>query len=624
MPAAVFPFAFAALLLLAACRGVDVARPPSSPHAPAAPSVAPRDAFVVLSGGGTPTSNNYSQYIQARAFAAFLRERYSPEAVWTFFGQGNREGEKPVLADVYRQIKDDGLLLDTWLPGALPDNRPATKENVLRTLRAEILPRVRGGGTLYFFVGDHGELTSGKNPESAITLWGLKRDPARPNGWSTARDYALTVSELRDALVAGLGAGRVVFVMTQCHSGGFHELGVPREMQPPATWFLSPPAWLGAAPKSLPAVAGFTATDEASIAAGCVPDPDPETWAGYERFFPEQLLGRDLLGGRNAVRPASLPAASLHDAHAAAVLVDHTLDKPRSSSEHFLERWASLIETRLAHELLLTPRVRSALEAYRAAIDTGEIGNTAATDPALRETQARFAQFTARLIEQNPSARTLITRGTAKKLEAAFDPDAPRPRERDLDDNDDAVPDLRLSRTQLRAWREVLRPAWTKAVAAGAATTLPAAAVAFEKRLQAAETRGRPAGFSDAWSNRALNELYWSSTYAVPEKFHAATAAAVTRWAATRRVAILEWAANSPAAAVREAAAKFDAGFRQARTPPPRGNSTKIPRSTAAERTLFYRRVLAAWAFLLAVDHQPALTQLHALRALEHTPLPAP
>ena len=45
---------------------------------------------------------------------------------------------------------------------------------------------------------------------------------------------------------------------------------------------------------------------------------------------------------------------------------------------------------------------------------------------------------------------------------------------------------------------------------------------------------------------------------------------------------------------------------------------------SAAERTLFYRRVLAAWEFLLAVNERPALNRLRELTELERTPLPRP
>lgn len=42
----------------------------------------------------------------------------------------------------------------------------------------------------------------------------------------------------------------------------------------------------------------------------------------------------------------------------------------------------------------------------------------------------------------------------------------------------------------------------------------------------------------------------------------------------------------------------------------------------ALQRALFYRRVLGAWAFLIAVDERGALERLAALQALEETPLP--
>ena len=68
--------------------------------------------------------------------------------------------------------------------------------------------------------------------------------------------------------------------------------------------------------------------------------------------------------------------------------------------------------------------------------------------------------------------------------------------------------------------------------------------------------------------------------------------------------------------------------------PPRRSNSAAtdqtpvslepVSKETAAERALFYRRVLAAWEFLLAVNERPALTRLRELTELERTPLPLP
>ena len=89
-----------------------------------APAAKPRDAYVLLSGGGTPLSNNYSQYLQAKGIAAYLGRECPPDATWVFFGVGNRDGTAPVLADARRELKQDGLVVQSWLPGSLARNRP--------------------------------------------------------------------------------------------------------------------------------------------------------------------------------------------------------------------------------------------------------------------------------------------------------------------------------------------------------------------------------------------------------------------------------------------------------------------------------------------------------------------
>ncbi len=223
--------------------------------------------LYLLSGGGDPFTNNYSQYVQARAIAGFFERECPPDSTWIFSGIGNREGAPPLLADTRREFERDGRVLQSWVPGVLKNNRPATRDVVLRALREEILPAVQGGGTLYLFVGDHGELAGkGENRESAIILWQLKRGRRRSTGWFTDAREVLGVSELRRVLAEGLGQGRVVFCMTQCHAGGFHELGVAHDMQPLREWFAVPPSERADAAWVRLCVAGFTATDQNSPA----------------------------------------------------------------------------------------------------------------------------------------------------------------------------------------------------------------------------------------------------------------------------------------------------------------------------------------------------------------------
>lgn len=585
-----------------------------TPAVVAAPVVAPpprpaggRDAYVLLSGGGTPATNNYSQYLQARAIAGFLEREAPPDRTWVFFGIGNRPDVPAAIADVRRELKRDGLLVESWLPGALPRNRPATRESFLRALREEILPVVREGGTLHLLVGDHGELAGPRDRrESAITLWQLKPARRRAGDWYTDEREVLGVAELRQVLAAGLGQGRVVFGMTQCHSGGFHGLGLAPEPVPPRDWFVgTPPGWAaaGVAGLRLP-VAGFTATDQASPAAGCDADPDPERWAGYERFLPEALLGFDLMTG--TVRGPGV--RTLADAHERATLVDLTIDKPRATSEHYLAAWADLIEQRVARELRLTPAVRQALLAYTHAVDRGQATRMS---PGLPERQAQFDRFTARLAAELPAAASLLRQGNRLALESAL-------RERDPGERAPARGRRGEIAEQRRLWTETLRPAWKAAVLAGEveAEARLGGAGAFERRLLQLEDAGRDLLLPRGGSADALrNEIYWQSTYAEPAKFDPATAEAVTRWGAGRRAGIVAWGRTAAEPRLRAAAERIGPGPVFAVEPP-----RPLARRTAVERVLFYRRVLAAWEFLATLEAKTPLAELAALIALEHQP----
>lgn len=585
--------------------------------------VVARDAYVLISGGGTPLNNNYSQYLQAQAIAAFFEQNYPADQTWMFFGIGNRPGEPVKIADTRRQYKADGLVLESWVPGPLTANRPATRESILTALRDEILPTVTDGGTLYLFVGDHGELSREEPRESTITLWQLKQDPNRSgSGWFTDNNEVLGVAELQAVLRAGLGQGRVVFCMTQCHSGGFHFLGVPRKITPNSDWFVTVPVWaMPDAAAALPLVAGYTATDEASLAAGCDPDPDPDRWAGYERFLPENLLGLDLF----TREPAGVRRDSFAEAHEEAVLVNRTIDKPRASSEQYLEQWAGVIDRLLAGEDELTPEIRQPLAAYQRAVDTGEV---TVDDPGLRERAAQFARFITRLTEQNTAVKNLLLNGSRAELERTMGSAATRP----------GIPGAssrRAPREDLeKAWSEGLRPAWKAAVVAGEVPALTGSALDFEKRLLGQEDRGRNLMFYRSWQNPLLNDIFWQSSYAFPDRFNAERADAVTRWGAERRHFIQVWGEQSADPKVRAAATALAQAFRRRPAPAPAPevagpgavttNVSLRPLSprTAAERTLFYRRVLAAWEFLIATGEQRALNDLHTLIELERTPLP--
>ena len=91
---------------------------------------------------------------------------------------------------------------------------------------------------------------------------------------------------------------------------------------------------------------------------------------------------------------------------------------------------------------------------------------------------------------------------------------------------------------------------------------------------------------------------------------------------AERRGRIIAWARSTRDRSVEDAAGKL-AAERLGHGPDRTGAARTLNREIAAERTLFYRRVLAAWVFLLNLNEQAALEQLHRTIELERTPLPA-
>lgn len=580
-----------------------------------------RDAFVMLSGGDSEMDDNYSQYLQARAMTAFFQKSYASNSVWVFFGAGNAEGSKPVICDVYRVIKRDGNMVDTWLPGTLPHNRAATREEFLPALRNEILPTVADGGTLYLFVGDHGSRTHGKNAESVITLWGMFRDAEGEHGWTHKDNEELGVSELRGILAAGIGRGRVVFCMTQCHSGGFHYLAIPHEMTPETSWFTTVPEWAKRPRPQQVALraAGYAATDEFSLASGCDPSPDPDEWAGYERYLPESLLGLNLF----TLQRTGGGVKSFAEAHAAAMLVDRTIDKPYSTSEQYLERWADLIEKRLTRESALTPKVKKAIADYQRAVNGA---TPSAADVSFKERQALFRGFVETLAKQNDGSRELLFKGTRTELE-----DAITPKEVDMNMDMSAPSDSgpRWGRrggfgARRRLWTDLVQPSWQAAVNAGEATNLPAEAVDFEKYVLAREDEG--ANYFFGGDALLREEVFWQAGYGDPQNMNAAKAEAIATWAAGRRDAILAWAKTNGRQPIRAAAQRLEQTLETpADDPAAAAQLVGVEKKmTAAERTLFYRRVLAAWNFLLTVNDKTALTHLHELTELERTPLPPP
>jgi hypothetical protein len=142
-------------------------------------------------------------------------------------------------------------------------------------------------------------------------------------------------------------------------------------------------------------------------------------------------------------------------------------------------------------------------------------------------------------------------------------------------------------------------------------------------------------------TGRGLDEEgYWFAGHGKPETMDRARAEAISRWTQERRSKILAWAEASDADDIKAAAKKISTrpGRPQSQPAPAKTDTTKttnpppaekvedshkmLSKKTAAERALYYRRVLGAWQFLLTLNERPALERLHELIELERTPLP--
>ena len=135
----------------------------------------------------------------------------------------------------------------------------------------------------------------------------------------------LSVRDLKQSL-ASIHSDKKIFAMTQCYSGGFHQLSVERDDD--GYYFANPN------------VCGFSATTEDETASGCTPNVDGPHYQGYERYLAEALTGIDVVTGKKIGEPAK----TLSEAHYHAAAIDQTNDVPLSTSDYFLRKWASTLE----------------------------------------------------------------------------------------------------------------------------------------------------------------------------------------------------------------------------------------------------------------------------------------
>ncbi|KTC78781.1 hypothetical protein Lche_0801 [Legionella cherrii] len=287
--------------------------------------------ILVLSGGDNPGLNHYSQYLQTKTLYEFLAHQYGQDRVSLFFGAGNNELHQPLPLDVHKKMntkQDKYDKTDLMLTGIITNNQSATKGQVSTYFLSPKIRSLKPNEDLFLFVSDHGMPygffeNKSTNPYSnnCIDLWHYKKPFI--NNFTNENDFnkaCLSKNELR-SLLEQVPSRHVVFAMSQCYSGGFHQLSVKLK---------------NGYPSANPKICGFTAATPDHYASGCTADADGATYQGYERSFTEAYTGISILTGE----PLKEPSNDVFTAHQQAILDDMTVDVPISTSDYYLLLWA--------------------------------------------------------------------------------------------------------------------------------------------------------------------------------------------------------------------------------------------------------------------------------------------
>ncbi len=284
-------------------------------------AIASTNQVLVLSGGNAPFGNHYSQYLQTKLLTDQLRTRLGESQVDVLFGAGNSQNSSSLFPDVHKDLLlSNGETQDHLFPGVIRNNKMAVKENVFEWFGHH---QTRNDN-LFLFVTDHGmpyEVPEGEEEmydRICINLWAMNTQDL---SLSDFKDLCLTVQEL-DQELQNTNANKKIFAMTQCYSGGFHEMSVKQDRE--GYWSANPN------------VCGFSAITEDETASGCTSNVDGPNYKGYERYLAEALTGVDVVSGKKIGNPAK----TLRDAHYAASKIDDTKDIPLSTSEYYLRRWS--------------------------------------------------------------------------------------------------------------------------------------------------------------------------------------------------------------------------------------------------------------------------------------------
>ncbi len=409
---------------------------------------AARAEVFVLSGGDSPAGNHYSQYLQTKLLTDELRAQLGADQVDVRFGAGNNYVTAPQVFDVHRIVSrsSDGRSYHVMSPGMIEGNAPATKAGVHHYFETELPARPGVEADAFFlFVTDHGMPNENDSDYSnnCIDLWGFDAATMTTKPFA---EQCLSQRELRSLIKTHVPARRTIFAMTQCFSGGFHEMSVSRQ---------------NGYPVADVNLCGFTAVTPDTTASGCTPDVDGPGYKGYERYLAQQLTGKNVVNGQPM---AYARKATLKEAHLAAALEDTAKDIPFSTSDHFLVKWARTIAAPGFQPRTETLSQDAMVALYRESLDTPNPERAGPLREAVVARQQQLAGTIALLRRYDPELRDSLEQPLASietKLAAL------KAEQRALETEASA-----LDRESSRLWMEHGFKPWKAAVSAGVDTGL--------------------------------------------------------------------------------------------------------------------------------------------------------
>lgn len=543
------------------------------------------DEIVVFSGGGTPSGNHFSQYLQTKTLFNYLSEITQKEQTKLFFGAGNRPDEPAIMADVHKLDRSTGKAIEVLIKGDIENNNRASKENILNYLSENKLKYLDPAENFFIFVSDHGMPNRSSEgvrdktySNNCIDSWGFDADLKEERFNLLKFPYrCLSKDELKNKLEK-ISAKNIIFSMSQCYSGGFHQMSVTHQ---------------GGYPTANTKICGFTAITKDTTASGCTPDVDGPNYQGYERYFTENLTGVDVVSGER-LRP---PRVSIQDAHRAATVQDLTKDIPISTSDSYLMDWYNLVSS---------PNFKNRasdhdIESIQTLMNTRSVpGKIYSNDKNYMSKNSFFYRVTRELSRAYPELQKEFY-GPLAELKKLFDQ-----AEADDQSSSDAAFTIydALSKNE-----DVLTQYWSKYVKEGK-SSLPEYSKILEGIISDYDAQD---GYGTG--DEALIYILSIKTINNPQK-----AELISLYKADRITKALEWALNSKDLRLVSLARRIQALNEQAKNASEL-NDQLNKRAGLIRRILTYRQILGAWNAIMSMNDTKAIEELNGLLACEATQL---